>query len=167
MSGSKGRSAARQNVLVTTDYRNDHRRWSAACRKKLAIAALPACRSPVKLLIPSAQSRFLPASPPGRAKSAPSLLRSKPASIAGSPCPPPCRSPMHSGQRTAGSDADASRSAKARLRCGSSLSISLRFAATPRVHSAAPGPCSAREQHVCYSHCSPFYCYICHFIVKV
>ena len=29
MSGGEGRTAARQNVLVTTDYRNVHRRWTA------------------------------------------------------------------------------------------------------------------------------------------
>ncbi|MEI8033627.1 MAG: hypothetical protein WCH05_09810 [Chlorobiaceae bacterium] len=29
VSGSKGRSAARLNVSVATDNRNDHRRWAA------------------------------------------------------------------------------------------------------------------------------------------
>ena len=63
VSGGEGRTAARQNVLVTTDYRNVHRRWTAAWSKKAANTALPA----FSLLIatyparPPAQSRFLPA----------------------------------------------------------------------------------------------------------
>ncbi len=39
VSGSKGRSAARQNVLVRTDHRNDHRRWSADIFEKVSIQA--------------------------------------------------------------------------------------------------------------------------------
>ena len=34
VSGGEGRTAARRNVLVTTDYKIDHRRWSAVCHKK-------------------------------------------------------------------------------------------------------------------------------------
>ena len=63
VSGGEGRTAARQNVLVTTDYRNVHRRWTAARSKKATNTAPPA----FSLLIatypahPPAQSRFLQA----------------------------------------------------------------------------------------------------------
>ena len=39
VSGVEGRSAARQNVLVTTDNRKDHRRWSSDCSKMLLLSA--------------------------------------------------------------------------------------------------------------------------------
>ena len=42
VSGGEGRTAARQNVLVATDYRNVHRRWTADCCQYLSAAYLPA-----------------------------------------------------------------------------------------------------------------------------
>ena len=80
VSGVEGRSAARQNVLVTTDNRKDHRRWSSDCSKMLLLSATET----IPLYLHTAQPESATLRPPGsicaaaNASNAPASIRTQP-----------------------------------------------------------------------------------------